>query len=51
VRPGDHRGIGRALPGSGDLMIIPVAGAVGRGPTELTAFDAALVAAGFARLA
>lgn len=29
-------------------MIIPVAGAVGRGPTSLAAFDAALVAAGVA---
>ncbi|GAA0935837.1 pyruvoyl-dependent arginine decarboxylase [Virgisporangium aurantiacum] len=29
-------------------MIIPVTGAVGRGPTELSAFDAALVAAGVA---
>lgn len=29
-------------------MIIPVAGAVGSGPTELSAFDAALVAAGVA---
>jgi arginine decarboxylase len=29
-------------------MIIPVTGAVGRGPTELAAFDAALVAAGVA---
>ena len=29
-------------------MIIPVAGAVGRGPTTLSAFDAALVAAGVA---
>jgi hypothetical protein len=31
--------MGLATPGSGDLMIIPVAGAVGRGPTELAAFD------------
>jgi arginine decarboxylase len=29
-------------------MIIPVTGAVGRGPTELSAFDAALVRAGVA---
>ena len=32
----------------GNLMIIPVAGAVGCGPTDLAAFDAALVAAGVA---
>jgi arginine decarboxylase len=36
------------MPQSEDLMIIPVAGAVGRGPTQLAAFDAALVAAGVA---
>lgn len=36
------------MPGSGDLMIIPVVAAVGHGPTELAAFDAALVAAGVA---
>jgi arginine decarboxylase len=33
---------------AGSLMIILVSGAVGRGPTPLAAFDAALVAAGVA---
>jgi len=48
MRPGNRIAVGPAMPDPGDLMIIPVAGAVGRGPTELAAFDAALVMAGVA---
>jgi arginine decarboxylase len=48
VRPGDQFAIGLPMPGSADPMIILMASAVGHGPTQLAAFDAALVAAGVA---